>query len=258
MKMKISKLEMILLVGTYFFVFSNLTFASALTGLQECRAIKNSSKKAECFDKQTQKMLKEENEKKQNEELEKAKQEKAAAEAKLSSEKAAAEAKLASEKAANSALEQKKIENAKKILQVVKRLQTRVETGVSFRDYPNLISDPKFEVQTYLSENNNEIPEFASNIKKAIGYYDGASSIWNLKFRNSSGRFSEITCSSSEEGIINRVIDNEYVSKTANLMCGQGMLIDYAVALAWRKASQSIQEASNVLQKITSDLNKQN
>lgn len=236
-----------LLSGIFFFTFSNTVPAALLTGLQECQAIKNSAKKADCFDKQTQKMVKEESEKKQNEELEKAKQ-----------EKAAAEAKLAAEKTAKSAEEQKKIENAKKILQVVKRLQTRVETGVSFRDYPNLISDPKFEVQTYLSENNNELPDFATNIKKAIGYYDGASSIWNLKFRNSSGRFSEITCSSSEESIINSVIDYEYVSRTANLMCGQGIIIDSAVALAWRKASQSIQEASNVLQKSIADLNKQN
>lgn len=221
-----------------FFIFGiiGISNASNSDGLKECQAIKNTAKKLECFDKQTQKILQEEIIKKQNEEIEKVRLEKIANEEKIIAEKL------------------KKVEKAQKVIQVVKRLQTRVQTGVSFRDYPSLIADPKFEVEKYISESANEIPEFSKNIEKSMNYYSIANSIWSIKFNNRSGRLSEITCSPNEESYVRNQLYDAYIGKSSTLMCGEGLLISDAVSIAWSKASQAIDDASKVLQTTTTDI----
>jgi len=153
-----------LIILALMFCFIKTTDAATITGLQECQSIKNTAKKAECFDKQTQKIIKEETERKQREEI-----------AKVDAEKVAAEEKKIFE-------DKKKIEKAQKLLQVVRRFQTRVQTGVSYREYFTVLSDPKFEVQEYIRQSGADFPEFTKIISTAMDYYDAAGKIWGYKF----------------------------------------------------------------------------
>jgi hypothetical protein len=250
------KLFVVLLFGAI-----GVSNASNLIGLKECQSIKNSVKKAECFEKQTQKLLQEENIKKQNEEVEKARLEKIAAEEKARLERNALEEKERLEKAKLEekliAEKMKKIEKSQKVMQVVKRLQIRIQTGISYRDYPSVLADPKFEVQNYISENSKDLPEFSKSLEKIMNYYSSANSIWAIKFNNRSGRVSEITCSPNEASYISSLLDGAYVSRSANLTCGEGLVINDAVNMAWAKASQSIDEAGKILQTNIEEINKE-
>jgi hypothetical protein len=237
--------------------------ASTLTGLKECQAIKNAAKKADCFDRQTKKMMQEEKERKEKEEVAKIEAEKIAEEqkrleierkekealAKIEAERIAAEEKqLASER--------KKIEKAQKILQVVRRVQTRVGTGVSYREYSGVISDPKFEVQSYLRESSDEMPEFAKNILKAMDYYDAAGTMWGFQF--SGRRVSRVTCEPAQERYISSVLEGAYVQRDSdtNAFC-IGFVISAALRASWGKASESIEEADRAIKKKSEEINKE-
>lgn len=193
--------------------FANVTYAATLTGLQECQAIKNPTKKSECFDKQI-----------------------------AQAEKSGQEEKRIS-------VEKIKLEKAEKVLQIIKRLQTRVETGVSYRDYPALISDPMFEVKNYIRENQpNEIKEFAKPALRAVAYYDIAGTIWGFKFAQR--QVSNVTCEPYQESLIRDTLadKNIPIDTDVNAYC-KGYVISVALRAAWEKASESIVEAENELNK---------
>lgn len=200
--------------------------AATLSGLQECQAIKNAAKKADCFDKQTQKMLKEESDKKYKEEVAKAEAEK----------KASEEKRLAEEKY--------KIEKAQKILQIVMRVKNRIETGISYRDYSSAISDPKFEVTSYSRESQYDIPDFSSNLLKSMEYYEAAGMIWRFKFTPGTN---SVACLTEQKQFIDSILGGEYIRRSATLHCGEGPVIDDALQAAWRKASFYISEAESNL-----------
>jgi hypothetical protein len=72
---------------------------------------------------------------------------------------------------------------AKEALKGLKKLQVRVETGVSFKDYPTILSDARFEVRQFNdSTAAKQLPEVASAINSAIRHYERAKELWNYKF----------------------------------------------------------------------------
>ena len=68
---------------------------------------------------------------------------------------------------------------------------------------------------------------------------------------------SEITCSPNEASYVSSLLDGAYVSRSANLTCGEGLVINDAVSMAWAKASQSIDEAGKILQTNIDEINKE-
>ncbi|WP_146179502.1 hypothetical protein [Limnohabitans sp. MMS-10A-178] len=250
------------LIGLLLLSVVSSTYASSLTGLQECQAIKNAAKKADCFDRQTKKMMQEENDRKQKEEVARIEAEKIAAEEKkLASERKEKEAlaKIEAEKIAAEekriASERKKIEKAQKILQVVRRVQTRVGTGVSYRDYSGVISDPKFEVQSYLRESSDEMPEFSKSLSTAMDFYDVAGTIWAFQFEGPS--VSRVTCEPSQERFISSVLKGVFIPKDSdvNRYC-MGFVINAAVRASWTKASESIEASDRAIKKKNQEINR--
>lgn len=72
-------------------------------------------------------------------------------------------------------------ENANDAIRALKKLETRTEVGVSYRDYPAVLSDAKFTVKMYLKE---KIPiedkKKASDIALALEYYEKALYFWSF------------------------------------------------------------------------------
>lgn len=248
--MKLITRKLALFIGAFYVGIFNTVVAASSTGLQECQAIKSAAKRADCFEKYSLKMIQEENEKKQRDEIAKVEADKATAEAdraKAESDRAKAEAEKIAIEEKEAAAKLKIIEKANKVLQIVMRLQTRIQTGISYRDYSGVISDPKFEVQSYLRENETEIPEFSTNILLATHYYDVAGTIWGFKF--SGGSATDAACHPAQKNYISKALDGANIPETndrRNYCTGPD--IDAAVKVAWRKASENI-DSANILMK---------
>jgi len=152
--------------------------------------------------------------------------------------------------------EMKKIDKAQKIMQIIMRLQTRVQTGISYRDYSSVISDPKFEVQQYTRENTDENPELSKYISTAMDYYDVAGTIWSFKFAGRGA--TEAACDPAQQNYISRKLSGIYIPKQQDLRnyC-EGPDIGTALRTAWGKASENIDAANIFLQKMKNDSNKE-
>jgi hypothetical protein len=231
-----------------------------LSGLQDCQAIKSQSKKLECFDRETLKLIQDQRAQREREEAEKVAAEKASSDAKKKAEEARMAAEIAaieSKKKSDEAKllaemksqEKAKIDNAQKILQIVKRVQNRIQTGVVFRDYSALISDPKFEVENYSREAPDDLKAFSLQLVSAMILYDHAGTIWNLTFNGHWGRkVTRVTCTPEQERYIETVLEVIRVRKDSDLnaYCS-GYVILEAVREAWGLASREIRYAENLL-----------
>ena len=74
-------------------------------------------------------------------------------------------------------------QTAQDALKSLKNIETKIQTGVSYQDYPQIVADVNREVNMFLESNGaKKNPQFAKNIKMAMDYYMTAKEIWDIKF----------------------------------------------------------------------------
>lgn len=219
-------------LGVVSATLSSAVFASPLAGLQECQSIKNSAKRAECFDKQTQIMVREENEKKQREEIERAEAERA----KIEAEKlAAAEAEKL-----------KVISSAKEVIRSLRKFENRIETGISYRDYPSIFSEARFDVKSFSdSILASKIPEFNAHCLKAIENYSDAQAVWRQKITDSNRYSGDVIY--TDWNLVDMVTSKYPATSAARN--GRSMRASYAMQVIWAEASANIRKAEDALRK---------
>lgn len=76
-------------------------------------------------------------------------------------------------------------QTAKEAYKALKKVEARTETGISYKEYPQIIADAKVEVDGFLeTKEANKKEKFANHIKKAMDYYLLAGNIWRIEFSN--------------------------------------------------------------------------
>lgn len=219
-------------IGFFVMTMSSAAFTATLTGLQECQAIKNSAKKAECFDKLTQKMMREDNEKKQKEEIERTEAERAKIEA----------AKLAVAEAEKL----KVISSAKEVIRSLRKFENRIETGISYRDYPSVFSEARFDVKTFIDgDNASKIPGFDLHCLDAIDNYTDAQSVWRQKITDADRYSNDVIYSNWN---LVDMVTSKYPSTSA-ARSGRSMKASFAMQVIWSEASANIRKAEDALKK---------
>jgi len=74
-------------------------------------------------------------------------------------------------------------QTAKDALKSLKNIEARIEVGVSYQDYPQIVAEANREVNMFLDSNEaKKNPQLAKNIKMALDYYITAKEIWDIKF----------------------------------------------------------------------------
>lgn len=74
-------------------------------------------------------------------------------------------------------------QSAKDAIMALKKLEARVEIGISYKDYGPALGETKFPVNLFLeSSEAKEKPELAIHIENAIQYFEIANFIWEYKF----------------------------------------------------------------------------
>lgn len=138
-------------------------------------------------------------------------------------------------------------QSAKDTYKALKKVEARVETGVTYKDYPQVISDAKAEVNIFLEgKDAKKNPQLAEHIKKAMDYYTTAGKIWSIKFALSSGTL-DTPGTDNEYG---RAIKRLYPKAKAEMSPsgeGQSYVISNVLSQIWVDASKEIKKASEYL-----------
>lgn len=80
--------------------------------------------------------------------------------------------------------------SADEALTALKKLRSRCEVGISYRDYSGAIADANYEVKEYLgSSQAKQYPEVAKYINGALLDYVYAVALWHSKFATRWGEF---------------------------------------------------------------------
>lgn len=130
-------------------------------------------------------------------------------------------------------------QSAKEAVLALKKLQTRIQAGVTYRDYSNFVADAVFPVKLFIeSQDSKEYVELAVLMKKITERYAFAGEVWNWKLDN---RF-ESTVIGTNDSLFSQ-IRNEYPGVPLKL---DGTVIkpDDALRIIWSKASTEVDEAA--------------
>ena len=131
----------------------------------------------------------------------------------------------------------------------LKKLQVKVETGISYQDYAPALADAKFPVKLFLegSESKNDV-SLSSALQKAIEHYEFANRVWNVKFSCGTSVTNSMYPGCDQD--IFYKIKFDYPSVPIRKTFGQESLsIDFAVLMIWNKAKEEVQIASDLLSK---------
>lgn len=135
-------------------------------------------------------------------------------------------------------------QSAKDAIRALKKLEARVEAGISYKDYAPALGDAKFEVNLFLeSPEAKEKPRLSEAVAKTMGHYLIANSVWQCKFTGAGvndwlNKNSSLTILKAYPG-------------TRRFVQSDGTLypIDSIMPIIWKEASVELTKATNLLAK---------
>ena len=143
-------------------------------------------------------------------------------------------------------------QSAKDALMGLKKLQTRCEAGISYRDYSNAVADAKFPVKLFLeSSDANKSPELIESIIKVMKHYEFAGMVWQNAFSNSALR-------GSLTKPMENVIIKQYPRADKDIKEGGAHSKDYGLdfllkeavfAIIWDEASKELDNSTKLFAK---------
>jgi hypothetical protein len=211
-------------------MLSNMSMAAPVEQLKECQSIKDTKKRLACFDVASQVIL--------------------AVAAVEQSQKSDRDVRFQEQDAKNRAEDEGRAQAnrddgaAKEALAGLKRLDTTVSTGISYRDYPKALSDAKFTVRTFReSPVSARRPLFLSQIEAAIADYENAKALWDMKFIGG-GRPNRVVFTLFTD---THKMLNSY-SRIGQARESNGdIVIDTALSVIWGRAQERIGDLDKLL-----------
>lgn len=146
-------------------------------------------------------------------------------------------------------------EAAREALRALKKLEARVQVGISYRDYGPALGDAQFEVNQFLeSPEAKEKSELAESIASVLGHYQFANVVWRHKVSSGWGFFIfyENKNKDSPDRILGELVLKTYPkaieAKTTTSDKGQNVLnTDRVISIIWGKASTELKKATSLL-----------
>jgi hypothetical protein len=137
-------------------------------------------------------------------------------------------------------------QSAKEALNALKKLDTVVQTGVSYRDYSGVLADAKHPVSLFLESSEAKLnQELADAFRNAVAHHDFALGVWRLKF---SGRKAEDYF--NEDTQVFQVILQAYPDTPTGFAAyvkKRYILIGDVLSFLWGKASTEIGTATKLV-----------
>ena len=141
------------------------------------------------------------------------------------------------------------VKAALQALKELKRLEVRVNTGVSYADYPALLANAKFEVQQFTdSRDATLLPEAVSAMTSALEHYDDARILWNYQFADGGVPARVVSTALPGEGKYVEQMAEKYKGIAENDGAHKRIWIDQGIVMVWAAASRDILETQKYLQ----------
>jgi hypothetical protein len=236
--------------------FSAMAWGQDTAELNQCTSIKENARRLRCFDKAAAAFIEAERQRQIKEEVDRrvrdievaARLEAAEKEAKgKAAVDAALEAKTrAEEVAALKAKQQRFAATANDALRALRRLTTRIETGISYRDYSPALSEAKLEVRTFADgAHASTNPELTERLGIAIAHFDLAHVVWQERFR-SYGRPLDLLY---DQNLSQRLAAAYPAMDSAKDSSTGRLLIQAAVTVIFKSAAQEVDAAASIIRK---------
>lgn len=201
-------------------LFGHSVAAGPLDKLAECPPIKDAKKRLACFDTALPIAIA----------VDAATRE---AEAKFAETRAAE----ATQQAAKSSAEAE----ARAAVMAAKKLDSRVGTGISYRDYPQVLSEAKFAIETFIASPAGKAnKKIADLLAEALWDYKVAHDVWRIKF-NPSFAASSVYSKDLDRLLVDRYPKVESARERGDLR------IDRVLPVIWAYASERIADAEKAL-----------
>ena len=121
-------------------------------------------------------------------------------------------------------------------LQAIKKLQVRVETGVSYRDYPAVLADAKYAFSEFAdSDAAKTLSESEQLMRVSITHYERAAEVWRTKF-SGRGRVSEIFSRFENPSLYDQILSIYGSHMRTEAQVQRGLLYAGALPVIWGEA----------------------
>jgi hypothetical protein len=212
----------------------NISYSDTINDLQNCKKIKESQKRLACFDLASTVAIAVDESIKEN--LKKSQADKASVENLKKSQ-------------ADASLKQSMLE----VLQAMRKMSSRVETGISYKDYSAPLSDLVFALESLLKNPAaDKVAQFTNAATDTINHYKNARGFWErqIKFGDSNNIYSRAFVPSF--GVKQYIADypslkevqatylNQKTYKTVEIT---GIYLNDGLSTIWGQAAKSAQEA---------------
>ena len=145
-------------------------------------------------------------------------------------------------------------QSAKDAIRALKKLEARVEAGISYKDYAPALGDAKFEVNLFLeSPEAKEMPRLSEAVKKTMGHYLTANTVWQYKFIGN-GVTHSLPKASALEIAKAYPATRRYITSSRYAQSDGKLDIDTAISAIWKEASEELKKATNLLSQTTEPL----
>jgi hypothetical protein len=139
-------------------------------------------------------------------------------------------------------------QTAKDAFDSLRKVEIRIQAGVSYQDYPQVIANAEKEVNMFLESNEaNKNPQFLKSIKTAMDYYITAKRIWDIKFNCSDDFVMEIIGVNHKCG---KEIKKLYPNSRAEILpghLGPAYVVSHVLRNIFNDASKELKKASETI-----------
>ena len=130
----------------------------------------------------------------------------------------------------------------------LKKIQARVEVGISYRDYSTTLGDVKFDVDEFLaSPEAKDKLELANSIRKTLRHYIYAKGIWGLKISGQSSITTDINSISMPElrEVVKTLLEDypkiKDIAKVYKYSGGKPcIMMDEVISFIWKEAAEEL------------------
>lgn len=142
------------------------------------------------------------------------------------------------------------LHEAKTALRSLQKMRSRIETGISYREYFQPLSDIKYEIDQFTSSDAGKaLPEVSKNFNAALDHFLFAGEVWRTKF--STGRVADGLKRFEAPYVYDKLVDSYQLSDMiVNNFLGShnvGILYSSALQIIWLNAGRAITNAESTI-----------
>jgi formate-dependent nitrite reductase cytochrome c552 subunit len=132
-----------------------------------------------------------------------------------------------------------KIENQskqvmKEAVAALKKVEARLQVGISYQDYTKLLGETLYQVNLFLESSESiQKPELTASIKKVLSHYREGQSLWDYKLISGLSHFRQ------SDPLWPRIISLYPGAKHDD--------IDYTMQVIWKEANEELKKTVNLL-----------